>query len=181
MLAVAWAACGAAQTSTATLTGLITDPSQARLPQVTVTLTNEDTGVATSAASNPQGEYTFPLLAPGRYKLESSANGFRGYTRSGIVLEMGRIARVDITMELGQVAEKIEVTGSAPLLESESASVGQFIEHKTITDMPLTGRRVGELLGLMGNAVFITRRRRSARAYRSPGDAATSSSGCSTA
>ena len=145
-----------AQTSTATLAGMITDPSQARLPQVTVTLTNEDTGVTASTSSNAQGEYTFPLLAPGAYRLEAGASGFRGYTRSGIVLEMGRVARVDLTMELGQVSEKVEVTGSAPLLESESASVGQFIEHKTITDMPLTGRRVGELLGLMGNAVFIS-------------------------
>jgi hypothetical protein len=144
------------QISTATLTGLITDPSQARLPHVSVTLTNEETGVASTTTTNPQGEYSFPLLAPGRYKLESSVQGFRGYSRSGILLEMGRVARLDITMELGQLSEKVEVTGAAPLLESESASIGQFIEHKTIADMPLTGRRVGELLGLMGNAVFIT-------------------------
>jgi hypothetical protein len=141
--------------SSGTLTGVITDPSQANLPGVSLSLTNESTGVAERAVSNPQGEYTFPLLQPGRYRLSVEAKGFRPYTQSGIVLESARVSRLDVKMELGQVTEAVEVTGAAPLLESESSTVGQFIEHKTVMDMPLTGRRVGELLALQGNSIFI--------------------------
>ena len=148
---VAWA-----QVSSATLTGIVADPSQARLPGINVELTNEDTGVSAAAVTNAQGEYTFSLLPPGRYRLAATATGFRAYSRSGLVLELGRVTRLDLSLELGQVAQTVEVSGAAPLLESESSTVSQFIENKTIVDMPLNGRRVGELLGLMGNAVFVT-------------------------
>ncbi|MCL5745230.1 MAG: carboxypeptidase regulatory-like domain-containing protein [Acidobacteria bacterium] len=147
--------CAHAQISTGTLTGIISDPSQAKLPGVTVELTNEETGVTTTNASNPQGEFTFPLLPPGTYRLSAKAAGFRPYTHSGIVLESGRVTRLDFKLELGAVNETIEVSGSAPLLESESSTVGQFIEHKTIIDMPLNGRRVGDILALMGNSLYI--------------------------
>jgi hypothetical protein len=147
--ALAW------QGSTGTLTGLVSDPTEARLASVNLKLTNENTGVVTSALTNESGEYTFPLLASGSYRLEAEAGGFQRYNRSGIVIELGRVLRLDITMTLGQVTESIDVAGTAPLLESETSTVGQFIENKTIVDMPLNGRRVGELLGLMGAAVFV--------------------------
>src|SRR5215813_8889637 len=142
--------------NTGTLTGILTDPSQANLPGVVLTLTNEETGVAERATTNAQGEYTFPLLQPGRYRLNAEAKDFRPYTRTGIVLESARVSRMDLTMELGQVTEAVEVKATAALLESESSTVGQFIEHKTVVDMPLTGRRVGELLALEGNSIYIT-------------------------
>lgn len=144
------------QGSTGTLTGIVTDPTQASLASAALSLTNEETGVTERATSNAQGEYTFPLAPPGRYRLTVEASGFRPYTRTGIVLESARVSRVDVAMSLGQVTEAIQVSAAAPLLESESSAVGQFIEHKTVMDMPLTGRRVGELLALEGNSVFIT-------------------------
>jgi len=144
-----------AQVSTASLTGIVTDPSQGRLASVTLRLVKEETGVAGAATTNAQGEYTFPLLAPGRYRLAAEAAGFQGYQRSGIVLELGRVTRLDISLPLGQVTESVSVSGAAPLLESETSTVGQFIENKTIVDMPLNGRRVGQLMALMGHAVFI--------------------------
>jgi len=151
LTAPAWA-----QVSTATLTGIVTDPSQARLPGVTLQLTNQDTGVSWTAATSPEGEYTLPLLPPGPYRVSVEGKGFRRYSRSGIVLELGRVTRLDIPLELGQVTEIVEVTGALPLLESETSTVGQFIENKTIIDMPLNGRRVGELLAGMGHTVFIS-------------------------
>ena len=145
-----------AQSSTGTLTGNVTDQTRANLPGVTIDLLSESTGVAEHAASNASGEYTFPLLPPGRYKLTAQAKGFRTYVRTDIVMESARVARIDIGMELGQLSETIEVKASTPLLESESSTVGQFIEHKTVVDMPLTARRVGELLALQGNSVFVS-------------------------
>jgi hypothetical protein len=70
-------------------------------------------------------------------------------------MELGRTVRLDVTMQLGQVSESVEVSGTPSLIESETATVGQFIENKTIADMPLNGRRVGDLLGLVGNGVYI--------------------------
>src|SRR5262249_12953749 len=146
------AACAAALAqSSGTLTGIITDPSQSNLPGVSLALTNEATGVTERAASNTQGEHTFPLLQPGRYRLMVDAKGFRPDARTGIVLESARVSRLDVKMEIGQVNEVVEVSASTPRLESESSTVGQFIEHKTVVDMPLTGRRVGELLASGGN------------------------------
>ncbi len=156
LLVIACAGRLLAQSSTATLTGIVTDPSDARLPNITLRLASEDTGVITTTATNAQGEYTFPLLTPGRYRLATEAAGFQGSTRSGIVLELGRVTRLDIALQLGRVAEAIEVSAAAPLLESETSTVGQFIENKAIVDMPLNGRRVGQLMALMGHAVFIT-------------------------
>src|ERR1051325_3666607 len=74
-----------AQSSTGPLTGIITDPSQANLPGVAIELTNEDTGVVERTSSNQAGEYTIPLLPPGRYRLSAQGKGFRGYTRRGVV------------------------------------------------------------------------------------------------
>jgi len=149
------ASVAAAQISTASLTGIVTDPSDARLAKVNLRLLSEDTGVASAATTNEQGEYTFPLLTPGRYRLTADATGFQPSTRTGIVLELGRVSRLDLKLALGQVAESVDVSAATPLLESETATVGQFIENKTIVDMPLNGRRVGQLLALMGNAVYI--------------------------
>lgn len=144
-----------AQSSTGTLTGIVSDPSQARLTDVALKLTNEGTGVTVAAKTSTSGEYTFPLLASGTYRLDAELTGFQRSARTGIVMELGRTVRVDLTLQLGQVSESVEVSGAAPLLESETATVGQFIENKTIVDMPLNGRRVGDLLGLMGNGVYI--------------------------
>jgi len=145
-----------AQSSTGTLTGVVTDPQQARLSGAKLTLTNEGTGVAATVTANDAGEYTFPLLASGRYKLETEAAGFQKNTRTNLVIELGRVVRLDVALSLTQVSESVDVTGAAPLLESETATLGQFIENKTIADMPLNGRRVGDLLALQGAAVFVT-------------------------
>ncbi|MEP7367074.1 MAG: carboxypeptidase regulatory-like domain-containing protein [Acidobacteriota bacterium] len=144
-----------AQSSSGTLTGIVSDPSQARLADVALKLTNESTGVVLTAKTTSTGEYTFPLLASGSYRLEAELGGFQRASRTGIVMELGRTVRLDVALSLGQVSESVEVSGAAPLLESETATVGQFIENKTIADMPLNGRRVGDLLGLMGNGVYI--------------------------
>ncbi|MBL8216766.1 MAG: TonB-dependent receptor [Bryobacterales bacterium] len=145
----------AAQVSSGAITGIVTDASQARLPRVALKLTNVETGVAQAIETNDSGEYTFPLLNSGRYTLTAEATGFQTHTRNDLTVELGRTLRIDIAMTLGSVQETVSVTGAAPLLESETSTVGQFIENKTIADMPLNGRRVGELLGLAGSAVFI--------------------------
>lgn len=143
------------QTSTGTITGTVTDSSQARLAAVNLKLTNTATGVSVEGQTNDAGEYTFPLLTSGVYTLVAERSGFQRVNRTGIVVELGRTARVDFALAVGQVTESLTVTGAAPLLESETSTVGQLIENKSISDMPLNGRRVGELLAMTGAAVFV--------------------------
>lgn len=144
-----------AQVSTTTLTGLITDPSGAAIPNVELKLTCDETGVVNRSATDAKGEYTVPLLPPGHYRVEASASGFQPQLRSGLVLEIGRVFRVDMQFQLGQTNQTVEVTGSAPLLESENSSISQLIENKSVQDMPLMGRRAGDLVALMGNAILL--------------------------
>lgn len=79
------------QTSTGSLTGQVNDPSQSRLTQVSLRLASESTGVVASATTNSEGEYTFPLLDSGRYRLEAEAPGFQKMVYTGIVIELGRV------------------------------------------------------------------------------------------
>lgn len=138
------------------LTGIVTDPSSSRLANVRIVATNAATGVAVSAATNSEGEFQITPLAPGKYDVSAELAGFRGYRQTGLTLELGRVSRIDVELQLGEVTSSVDVQSSAPMLESENSTVGQFIENKTVRDMPLNGRRVGELLKLMGNAVYIT-------------------------
>ena len=144
-----------AQSSSGSITGLVTDSSNAALPTVALKLTNVDTGVVYSAVTNSTGEYTLPLLPIGKYSLTAEAGGFQTYVRRVMTVETDRTVRLDITMQIGQVSERVEVTGTPPMLESETSSVGQLIEQKTIADMPLNGRRVGDLLGLVAGAIHV--------------------------
>jgi hypothetical protein len=152
LLCAAWAA---AQSSSGAITGLIQDESQAALPGVNLRLTNVDTGVVYTTTTSNIGEYTLTLLPAGKYDLIAEAAGFQTYSRREIVVELGRTLRLDLARQIGKVSERVEVVGTAPMLESESSSIGQLIENKTIADMPLNGRRVGDLLGLVGGAIRV--------------------------
>lgn len=155
MLMLLFVATTSAQTSSG-LTGIVTDASGSRLPDVKVTAVQRSTSVVRSGTTNAEGEFVLAPLPPGEYSFTAERAGFQRYSRTGLTLELGRTARLDVPMQLGQVSETVEVTAQTPLLESETATVGQYIENKTVRDMPLNGRRAGELLKLMGNAVYIT-------------------------
>ena len=88
-------------------------------------VTNVDTGMKRESLTNDSGDYEFPLLQPGNYTLTAAKQGFRPITQEGIRLEVNQIARIDLTMELGAVNEVVEVQAAAPLLESNSSSVGR--------------------------------------------------------
>ena len=133
---------------TAQMTGLITDSSKAAMANVKVTVTNQQTGVSRATASNEQGNYTIPLLQPGKYQILVQADGFRPISREGITLEVDQVARIDFSMEVGAVTESINVTEQAPLLQTSSGSLGQVIESKQFVDMPLNDRGALGLLSL---------------------------------
>ncbi|MEB2361166.1 MAG: TonB-dependent receptor [Bryobacteraceae bacterium] len=141
---------------TAQVTGIVQDSSEAVVVGADVDINNVDRGVRYQVKTNELGYYTVPLLRPGNYRITIQAAGFKPVTRSNIVLETGQIVRIDFVLEVGAVAEAITVSESVPLLQSESSTHSQFIESKTVMDMPLSGRRVENLVTLAGNAMMAT-------------------------
>lgn len=146
------AVCAHAQQSG--LTGTVTDTTGAVIVAADVTVLNSSTGVQFAAQSNESGAFNFPLLQPGTYELFCESVGFKTYHQSGIVMETGLTKTVGIQMEIGEITETIEVTGSAPLLETENTTVGQFIERTTVAQMPVGSRQAGQLIKLAGNVTF---------------------------
>src|SRR5580704_761330 len=112
------------QANTASIRGIITDASNAVVPRAEVILTNTGTGTKSSVKTNDVGEYLFEFLAPGNYKVEAQAPGFKSSVRDNITLELARQLRIDMRLETGQVTETLDVTGQAPLVETENGSLG---------------------------------------------------------
>src|SRR5579871_14013 len=132
------AACSAFA-QTATVDGLVTDSSQAVMVGATVTVTNLDTGLRRVARSNETGGYTFTQLPVGRYKVAAAMSGFTTQATPELKLDVDQVVRLDFALKPGTLTETVEVSASAALLDSETATVGQVISNKSIVEMPLNG------------------------------------------
>jgi hypothetical protein len=142
-------ATGEAQTGAASITGLVTDDSGAPVPGATVTATNQATNVNYVAHSNEAGNYTIASVTLGTYVVKAELSGFRTATRSSLTLEANQIARLDFKMGVGQVQESVEVVGASPILQTETATVGEVISGNTVQSLPLNGRNTGQLALLL--------------------------------
>src|SRR4029453_18796122 len=138
--------------ATAEISGTARDQSGAVLPGVEVTVTQTDTGVARNAVTNETGSYVLPNLAIGPYRLEGALPGFRAYVQSGIVLQVNSNPAINVVLEVGQVAETVEVQANAALVDTRTVGVGQVGENARILELPLNGRNVNELIALAGGA-----------------------------
>lgn len=125
---------------TAQITGRVTDASGAVIAAARVAVTNVNTGVRRDVVTNQEGYYTAPLLARGDYSVQAQQSGFKETVRSGLTLDEGQTLRLDFALELGQVSERIEVKGGAPLLETEGATLSTVVTNQKILDMPTFGR-----------------------------------------
>jgi hypothetical protein len=105
-----------------------------------VTARSVETGVQSLAESTSEGYYTIPSLQPGAYELTVAKPGFVTIKQSGLELAVQQVARIDITLKVGQLTESVEVIATAPLLESESSTVGQVIGNRQVSELPLLGR-----------------------------------------
>src|SRR5712691_6243739 len=138
-----------AQTGAASITGLLTDQSGAAAAGVTVTATNLATSVAYTAVSNSTGNYTITSVPVGTYVVKAELTGFKTATTKPFELEAKQIARLDLKLELGRLEDKVEVTAEAPVLQTESATVGEVISGNTVNSLPLNGRNTGQLALLL--------------------------------
>lgn len=138
-----------AQSGAGSVTGLVTDDTGAALPGVTITATNQGTNVPYTATSNEAGNYTITALPVGRYIVKAELAGFRTATTAAFMLEAKQIARLDFKMGVGGVQETVEVAGLAPILQTETPTVGEVISGNTVQSLPLNGRNTGQLALLL--------------------------------
>ena len=127
-----------AQTDRGTITGTVTDPSGAAIPGVRITLDHLASGESLPASTNEGGQYTKPNLIPGDYRITYEAQGFKKLIRSGITLKVTDVLRVDVKLELGAVADSIEVTADVSRLQTDSPEVGTSLSGKAMIDLPLS-------------------------------------------
>ncbi len=144
---------GTAQGFYGSINGRVVDPAGSLLTGATVTLTNSATGVAIHNTTGNDGLYSFPNLQPGTYQLTFTKNGFKTTTQGPIDVQVASSVRVDLAMAVGSVSETTEVSAEAPALQTESASLGAVIQGRAVTEMPLNGRNVYALVGLVPGAV----------------------------
>jgi hypothetical protein len=140
-----------AQVSTGTIVGIVVDSTGAVIANAGVTLRHIATGEVRETRTNEHGEFNAPFVRVGGYLLTVAARGFKTETLSGITLLVDQTLNLRVTLEVGALNEKIEVTGSAPLVDSATSSLGQVIVNQQILDMPLNGRNPFALGLLSGN------------------------------
>lgn len=140
---------------TGTLTGNVTDPSGALIAGAAVKVTNPATGVSRTAKTGTNGVYVFAQLAPGTYDVEVSMQGFKTSLYSDIAVQVARPTTLNVQMEVGQLAQTVEVTTGATALNTEDASVGNPFTERQIIDLPLEGRNIVGLLSLQPGAVYV--------------------------
>ena len=129
-----------AQIDTGSILGTVSDSSGARINGATVTLVNEGTNATLSTASGEDGGYKFTPVRVGSYKLTVTMQGFQTATTHGVTVNVGQNVVADFSMKPGSVNETVEVTTTAPVLQSQDASVGQVVDSKSVNDLPLNGR-----------------------------------------
>ena len=142
-----------AQVNTGTISGIVQDASGAAMAGAAVTVRHVDTGTARTLATDSGGRYTAPDLPLGNYEVQAQHPGFQTEIRSGINLTVGREAVVNLALKVGQLSEKILVTGEAPLVEATTSAMSALVDQRTIRDLPLNGRSYDQLALLQPGVV----------------------------
>jgi hypothetical protein len=122
------------------------------MPGVTVTARSEDTGFLATTVTGTNGYYVLAGLEPGKYTLRAELQGFSTVRRTGLVLQIGQTARIDVSMKVGGLTDVVEVVAPAPTIQREMTSLAQVIDNTTLTTMPLNGRDYTSLLNLVPGA-----------------------------
>jgi len=143
-----------AQTGTSSLRGTITDPKGAVIPGATVTLSNPQTGYTRTAKTNSQGLYQFLEVLPATYKLSAQATGFATLAQDNVILMVNTPATLDLQMQVAGQAVTVEVTGSAPMVNTTDASLGHAFNALQIQDLPFEGRDPTGILSLQAGVAY---------------------------
>ena len=139
------------QSEKGAIVGTVTDSNGSVVPSATVTITNLGNNTSQTYTTNSDGLYEAPFLTPSTYKVSVTASGFSTSVANEVVINVGQRQRVDVKLQPGDVTAQIQVTDIAPLLQTESASIGQVIDNKTITELPSGDRNIYTFLLLNSN------------------------------
>jgi hypothetical protein len=137
-----------AQVAGATLSGTVTDTSGAIIPNAEISIKNVATGVTRNLRADTAGFYTAPNLLPGTYEVTVSAPSFSTQLRTGVTLSVGAQQVLNLTLQVGQVTQKIQVTGEAPAVQLATSSIGAVVNSTTVRELPLNGRSWTDLASL---------------------------------
>ncbi len=137
-----------AQESRGTIVGTVTDSSGAAIAGATVEVTNVAQGVRQTFRTNQAGLYHAPYLIPGQYEVAVAFEGFKRAVRQSVDVKVGDRVSVDMMMEVGATEQSVTVTAESPLLESATGSVGQVVDSKRITELPIAHGQPFALIGL---------------------------------
>ena len=142
-----------AQTTFGSIVGNVTDASGSAVPNTDVTLTNLGTNEKRTAATNGDGLYQFVNLPPGQYSVGVEKTGFKRVLRSPVTVQTQTTIKIDLALEVGEVTQTVEVTAQTPLLQPESSSLGQVVDERKTTELPLNGRNPLNLVALVPSVV----------------------------
>lgn len=137
--------CAMAQSSSATIVGTVRDPAGAPVSGAVIKVTSVATQGERESVTDATGGFRIPFLSPGEYSLAATAPGFRPEVVQRVPLTVNQTARLDFALQLGSVDQRIEVEAVVPLLNTDTATLGQVIESKQILELPLNGRQFLEL------------------------------------
>ncbi len=138
--------------STGALTGRITDPSGAAVPNATVTATSVDTSQTRTTMTEADGTYKFSLLPPGNYRLRIEANGFKAVEIPSLTVLVTETEVMDRALEVGATAQTVTVEGSVENVQTTSSAMGQVLTNRTVAELPLNTRNYTSLLSMSAGA-----------------------------
>jgi Carboxypeptidase regulatory-like domain/TonB dependent receptor len=161
---VGWALCmllpmislSTAQVQFGQFTGTVTDPSGAAITNAKVTITDPATDLSLTATTNATGNYTVKEVPPGVYKITVEAASFKTTSNNAVTANAGTIAHVDFKMQIGKASEVVEVTGEASAVNTEDSKLSTTVSSTQISNLPLNGRNVYDLMQLAPGAVNVT-------------------------
>src|SRR5262245_41590068 len=136
-----------------TIVGFVRDTTGAVIPKAAVSIRNLGTNLSQTDATGESGEYSFSYIPPGNYEIRATKTGFRASVVPNVKLDTGATFRVDISLQVGEVSESVEVQATAPIIQTEEASVGHLVEQKRIVELPLNGRKFEQLQMLSPGSV----------------------------
>ena len=140
---------------TGTITGTVKDPTEARIPGVTVRVVNLDTGIQLNAVTNDEGVFRISALMPGNYSVQAELPGFSKLSRGPLVLQVSQTLSIDLPLQIGQVEQTVVVHEEAPLLEAQTSDIGQSIDRGKLEALPLPNRAASSLAALAPGVVMI--------------------------
>jgi hypothetical protein len=148
MLAIFFSAPTLAQVAGGTLSGTVSDPNGSGIPQAKLVIKNVATGIERTLTTNADGFYTTVNLLPGSYQIAISATGFNSETRHGVTMTVGSRLTVDITLRVGTISNRVEVTAAVPDVQLTSSDIGAVVNATTVRELPLNGRSWTDLAAL---------------------------------